>query len=246
MAYKLCKSSKKSLCLFVFVLFSCPKLGMFFLACPSDCPFFSLERKEPKVQVVFVLLAWPKSTKRSRLRLLSYSVSSFRCARRKLASLRQRRSGRSTPFLRLTLTRTRPVQLTIDNWQLTTLSIENGELKIIFFSSFIHGTCLATVEAQRAAPHNDSSHNPIIINNIPNIFIVLFVVLSCRLGMEAQRAAPLLAFLKLNGELYFPCNPWNPCQINCQLSILNFQLMKSSIDKKLFIQKTGTSGEDES
>ena len=66
---------------------------------------------------------------------------------------------------------------------------------------FIHGTCLATVEAQRAAPHNDVSHNPITINNIPNIFIVLFVVLSCCVGMEAQHAAPLLAFPKLNGEL---------------------------------------------
>ena len=70
------------------------------------------------------------------------------------------------------------------------MKIENGELKIIFFPSFIHGTCLATVEAQRAAPHNDVSHNPIIINNIPNIFIVLFVVLSCRFGVEAQHAAP--------------------------------------------------------
>ena len=29
---------------------------------------------------------------------------------------------------------------------------------------------------------NDIPHNPIIINNIPNIFIVLFVVLSCRFG----------------------------------------------------------------
>ena len=48
---------------------------------------------------------------------------------------------------------------------------------------------------------NDVSHNPITINNIPNIFIVLFVVLSCCLGMEAQHAAPLLAFPKINGEL---------------------------------------------
>ena len=53
---------------------------------------------------------------------------------------------------------------------------------------------------------NDVSHNPIIINNIPNIFIVLFVVLSCRFGMEAQHAAPLLAFPKLNGELNIPFN----------------------------------------
>ena len=40
---------------------------------------------------------------------------------------------------------------------------------------------------------NDILHNPITINNIPNIFIVLFVVLSCRVGMEAQHAAPLHA-----------------------------------------------------
>ena len=62
------------------------------------------------------------------------------------------------------------------------------------------------MEAQHAAPHNDVSHNPIIINNIPNIFIVLFVVLSCRFGMEAQHAAPLLVFPKLNGELNIPFN----------------------------------------
>ena len=48
---------------------------------------------------------------------------------------------------------------------------------------------------------NDVPYNPIIINNIPNIFIVLFVVLSCRFGMEAQHAAPLLVFPQLNGEL---------------------------------------------
>ena len=130
-----------------------------------------------------------KEPKKSRLRLQSYSVTSLRCARRKLALLRQRRSGRSTSFLRLTLTRTRPKQLIIDNWQFS------------FSPSFIHRTCLATVEAQRAAPHNDVLHNPITINNIPNIFIVLFVVFSCRVGLEAQHAAPLLAFPKLNGEL---------------------------------------------
>ena len=95
------------------------------------------------------------------------------------------------------------------------MKIENGELKIIFFPSFIHRTYLATVEAQRAAPHNDVLHNPIIINNIPNIFIVLFVVLSCRFGMEAQHAAPLLVFPQLNGEL-------NPRLIRpYKLSILN-------------------------
>ena len=33
-------------------------------------------------------------------------------------------------------------------------TIENGQLKIIFSPSFINGTYLATVEAQRAAPHN--------------------------------------------------------------------------------------------
>ena len=53
---------------------------------------------------------------------------------------------------------------------------------------------------------NDVSHNSITINNIPNIFIVLFVVLSCCFGMEAQHAAPLLAFPKINGELNIPFN----------------------------------------
>ena len=89
---------------------------------------FGLPQKYQKLKIVFVLLPWCKRTKKSRLRLLSYSVSSFRCARRKLAALRQRRSGRFTSFLRLTLTRTRPVlQLTIENWRLT-----------IFFFSLIY------------------------------------------------------------------------------------------------------------
>ena len=96
---------------------------------------FGLTQKYQKLKIVFVLLPWCKRTKKSRLRLLSYSVSSFRCARRKLAALRQRRSGRSTPFLRLTLTRTRPKQLKIDDWQFS------------FSLSFIHGTDFATVEA---------------------------------------------------------------------------------------------------
>ena len=80
---------------------------------------FGLPQKYQKLKIVFVLLPWCKRTKKSRLRLLSYSVSPFRCARRKLAALRQRRSGRFTPFLRLTLTRTRPKQLKIDDWQWT-------------------------------------------------------------------------------------------------------------------------------
>ena len=101
---------------------------------------FGLPQKYQKLKIVFVLLPWCKRTKKSRLRLLSYSVSSFRCARRKLAALRQRRSGRFTPFLRLTLTRTRPVlQLTIENWRLT----------IFFFSLIYPWPDFATVEAQR-------------------------------------------------------------------------------------------------
>ena len=67
---------------------------------------------------------------------------------------------------------------------------------------------------------NNVSHNPIIINNIPNIFIVLFVVLSCRFGMEAQHAAPLLVFPKLNGELNpHVIRPYKLSIVNCQLSI---------------------------
>ena len=71
---------------------------------------------------------------------------------------------------------------------------------------FVVFSCRFGMEAQHAAPHNDVSHNPIIINNIPNIFIELFVVLSCRFGMEAQHAAPLLVFPQLNGELNIPFN----------------------------------------
>jgi hypothetical protein len=55
-------------------------------------------------------------------------------------------------------------------------------LKIIFSSSFINGTGFATVEAQRAAPQNGVSCNQMTINKITNGFIVLFVVLSCRVG----------------------------------------------------------------
>ena len=91
----------------------------------ADCVrSFALMQKNQKIKIISVLFSWKKRTKSSRLRLLSYSVTSFRCARRKLAALRQRRSGRSTSFLRLTLTRTRPVQWTIENWQ----------WRIIFFS----------------------------------------------------------------------------------------------------------------
>ena len=50
---------------------------------------------------------------------------------------------------------------------------------------------------------NDISHNPIKFNNITNIFIVFPAVLSCCFGMEAQHAAPLLTFLKLNGIYIF-------------------------------------------
>ena len=45
-----------------------------------------------------------------------------------------------------------------------------------------------------AAPHNDIPHIPITINNITNIFIVFPGVFSCRAGMEAQHAAPLLTW----------------------------------------------------
>ena len=64
--------------------------------------FFSLERKEPKVQGC-----------------VCWATLSLRFAVRVANSLRsdKQRSGRSTSFLRLTLTRTRPAfQLIIDNW----------------------------------------------------------------------------------------------------------------------------------
>ena len=69
-------------------------------------------------------------------------------------------------------------------------------MALLYFSAFFP-----------AAPHNDVSHNPIIINNITNGFIVFPGVLSCCGRMEAQHAAPLLAFPKLNGELNPPFNP---------------------------------------
>ena len=131
------------------------------LVCPNCVRSFGLTQKNQKVKWLPVLLPWCKRTKKSRLRLLSYSVTAFRCARRKLAALKQRRSGRSTSFLRLTLTRTRPiVQLTMDNGQL---------FFFIFHLSMEQATRLTT-----------SFHNQMGINKITNKFIMLFVVLSCR------------------------------------------------------------------
>ena len=118
----------------------------------------------------FLLKEKNQKFKAASAELLRHCVSL--CAPQTRLRLRQRRSGRSTSFLRLTLTRTRPIQWTIDNWRLT-----------IFFSpSFIHGTYSATVEAQRAAPQNGVPYNQMTINKIMNGFIVLFVVLSCRAG----------------------------------------------------------------
>ena len=108
------------------------------LVCPNCCVrSFGLTQKNQKV-------------KAASAELLRHFVTL--CAPQTRLRFKQRRSGRSTSFLRLTLTRTRPKQLTIDDWQFS------------FSLAFIHGTCLATVEAQRAAPHNDVLHNPITIN----------------------------------------------------------------------------------
>ena len=129
---------------------------MFFLVWPKPCTYFCLDAKVPK---------------RSRLRLLSYSVTSLRCARRKLASLKQRRSGRSTSFLRLTLTRTRPIlQLTIDNGELLQWRIENGKLKISN-----EGDCRgAALLRLKTALHNRMAIN-IITNNIIMFFACFFL-----------------------------------------------------------------------
>ena len=69
---------------------------------------------------------------------------------------------------------------------------------------------------QRAVPHNDVSHNQITINKITNIFVVLFVVLSCRIGMEAQHAAPLHALSIVHRPLMK--------SVPNELSILNFSV----------------------
>ena len=142
------------------------------LVCPNCVRSFGLTQKNQKVKWLPVLFSWKKRTKSSRLRLLSYSVSSFRCARRKLAALRQRRSGRSTSFLRLTLTRTRPIQWIIENWQWT----------IIFLSSNYQWNRLRGCRGAALLRLITSFHNQMAINKITNEFIMLFVVLSCRLG----------------------------------------------------------------
>ena len=140
------------------------------LVCPNCVRSFGLTQKNQKVKWLPVLLPWCKRTKKSRLRLLSYSVTAFRCARRKLAALKQRRSGRFTSFLRLTLTRTRPVQWIIENWQWT-----------IFFFSLIYPWNLPCDGRGAALLRLTTSfHNQMGINKITNEFILLFVVLSCR------------------------------------------------------------------
>ena len=155
------------------------------LAWPNYCVrSFGLTQKNQKVKWLPVLLPWCKRTKKSRLRLLSYSVTAFRCARRKLAALKQRRSGRSTSFLRLTLTRTRPiVQLTIDNWQWT----------IIFFHlPFINGTGYST--------HNFISQPNENQQNNKWIYYVICCFILSRYP-EAQHAAPLHSFPIFNSQL---------------------------------------------
>ena len=79
------------------------------LACPNCVRSFGLTQKNQKV-------------KAASAELLRHCVSL--CAPQTRLRLRQRRSGRSTSFLRLTLTRTRPgPQLIIENWQWTISSI---------------------------------------------------------------------------------------------------------------------------
>ena len=72
-------------------------------------------------------------------------------------------------------------------------------MKIIFSPSFIRKTDLATVEAQRAAPHpnatgyNDEKHNKIIHYFVDCHFITKF-------RFEAQHATPLLSFPIVNRQ----------------------------------------------
>ena len=61
----------------------------------------------------FALMQKNQKIKAASAELLRLFVSL--CAPQTRLRLRQRRSGRFTPFLRLTLTRTRPIQLTIEN-----------------------------------------------------------------------------------------------------------------------------------
>ena len=98
------------------------------LACPNCVRSFGLTQKNQKVQDrirSFGLTQKNQKVKAASAELLRHCVTL--CAPQTRLRLRQRRSGRSTSFLRLTLTRTRSIQLTIDNWRLT-----------IFFFSFIY------------------------------------------------------------------------------------------------------------
>ena len=131
--------------------------------------------------IVFVLLPWCKSTKKSRLRLLSYSVTAFRCARRKLAALRQRRSGRFTSFLRLTLTRTRPIQWIIENY--------------LFFSLIYQWYRFRDGRGAALLRLITSFHNQMETNKIMNEFIMLFVVLSCRVTRRRSTLRLYIHFL---------------------------------------------------
>ena len=115
--------------------------GYVLLPCPSDCPFFSLERKEPKVQGSHCG---------------GYGLG--RCAKISENSLR----SDSRDFLTLrSVDRFTPPPLGRNNGQLLQLKIENGELKI--YKVGLHGKYKSRlvwemrVEAQRTAPPSQSN-----------------------------------------------------------------------------------------
>ena len=149
---------------------------------------FSWKKRSKSSRSCLFFLAWPRKNQRSQgcvcwaTPSLRYAVRAANSPSAQTATLRPLHS---VPPLNAHQNEAETIdnwRLTMDNGQFYQLIIDNGELKIIFISSFIHETYLATVEAQRAAPHNDVLHNPITINNITNIFIVLPGVLSCRVG----------------------------------------------------------------
>ena len=159
----------------------------------EGCPFFCLDAKEQKIKIVFVLFSWKKRTKSSRLRLLSYSVSSFRCARRKLASLRQPRFFNAPLGRPLNASSVRPKQLKIENWQ---LKIYKAGLHGVFNSPLSLGNACRGAACCASIPMRQDK----TINNTISPFVFYWLLLDCvKRRYEAQHAAPLPSQGKFHG-----------------------------------------------
>ena len=91
----------------------------------------------------------------------------------------------------------------------------------MFFLPFIHRTYPATVEAQRAAPQNGVSCNQKTINKKMNGFIVLFVVLYCRVGWRRSTLRLYSHWVRSTDKFRVIREIRAKLIVNCQFSIFN-------------------------